>query len=128
MDPEGIAVSPQGTVFISSEGVASKGIAPFVKEFDLKTGKGKQSLRIPQRFLPNVPGKDSGEPRGVRDNLGFEGLTLADVGLAKQILFAYLLLQNPHWHRIAVRRRKNQQYNPQFAYCTIRLILWGNLF
>jgi len=83
VDPEGIAVSPQGTVFISSEGVASKGIAPFVKEFDLKTGKGKQSLRIPQRFLPNVPGKDSGEPRGVRDNLGFEGLTLADVGLAK---------------------------------------------
>ena len=53
LDPEGIALSPKGTVFISSEGVPSEGIAPFIREFDLKTGKQQQSLRIPERYLRN---------------------------------------------------------------------------
>src|SRR4028118_712166 len=37
LDPEGIALSPQGTVFIASEGVPRQGICPFIREFDLKT-------------------------------------------------------------------------------------------
>ncbi|NJP10812.1 MAG: esterase-like activity of phytase family protein [Leptolyngbyaceae cyanobacterium RU_5_1] len=73
VDPEGIALAPLGmTVFISSEGVASKGIAPFVREFDLKTGQGKRSLSIPEHYTPI---KDN-PPQGVGDNLGFEALTL----------------------------------------------------
>ncbi len=74
VDPEGIALSPLGTLFISSEGIAPKGIAPFVREFDLKTGKWKRSLLIPDRYLPKT--ENGKQTQGVGDNLGFESLTL----------------------------------------------------
>jgi len=80
IDPEGIALrtrkSLQGdrtSVFVSSEGVTSRGIPAFVNEFDLKTGAWIQSLPIPARYLP--------EPdQGIQDNLGFEALTIAANG------------------------------------------------
>ncbi len=75
LDPEGIALSPKGTVFISSEGIPSQGIMPFIREFELKTGKQQQSLQIPERFLPNDTTKEEQPPRGLQDNLGFESLT-----------------------------------------------------
>ena len=76
LDPEGIALSPKDTVFISSEGIPSQGIAPFIREFDLKTGQHKQDLLIPDRYLPNNSTKEEQPPRGIQDNLGFESLTL----------------------------------------------------
>jgi len=76
IDPEGIALSPRKTVFISSEGVPSKGIAPFIREFDLKTGKQRGNLIIPERYLANEDTKEEQPPRGIQDNLGFEALTL----------------------------------------------------
>ena len=85
LDPEGIALSPKGTIFIASEGVPSKGIAPFIREFDLKTGQQQQSLQIPERYLPNDNTKEDKQeqlPRGVQENLGFEPLTLEPVSLA----------------------------------------------
>ncbi|NET39296.1 MAG: esterase-like activity of phytase family protein, partial [Cyanothece sp. SIO1E1] len=51
IDPEGMALSPRQTVFISSEGVSRKGIAPFVNEFDLQTGEWRQSIPLPNRYL-----------------------------------------------------------------------------
>lgn len=82
LDPEGIALSPKRTVFISSEGVPSQGIAPFIREFDLETGKQKQSLLIPERYLPNDNTKEVQPPRGIQDNLGFESLTFEPGSLA----------------------------------------------
>lgn len=82
LDPEGIALSPKGTVFISSEGVPSSGLAPFIGEFDLATGKQKQSLLIPDRYLPNDNTTEEQSPRGIRENLGFESLTLEPGSLA----------------------------------------------
>jgi hypothetical protein len=86
VDPEGIALTGDRTVLISSEGVTSKGIPPFIDEFDLLTGKWLRSLPIPQRYLfepktdpskkPNSPKNTKPEPQGVRDNLGFEALTV----------------------------------------------------
>jgi hypothetical protein len=73
IDPEGIGFSPRNTLFISSEGNIAQGIAPSLGEYDLKTGKLIQSLQIPKRFLPN-PSQDA--PQGIRNNLGFESLTL----------------------------------------------------
>jgi hypothetical protein len=73
VDPEGIAISAEQSVFISSEGVTSKGIPPFIDEFDLKTGEWQQSLPIPSRYLLDPKGAID---RGVRDNLGFEALAL----------------------------------------------------
>lgn len=74
IDPEGIALSPLGTVFISSEGVTRDGVPPFVREFDLKTGKWKRSLQIPKRYSPDAKGDQ--QTQGVQDNLGFESLTI----------------------------------------------------
>ena len=75
LDPEGIALSPKRTVYISSEGASSQGIAPFIREFDLQTGKQQQSLVIPERYLPNDSTKEEQLPRGIQNNLGFESLT-----------------------------------------------------
>jgi len=82
IDPEGITLSPKKTVFISSEGVPSQGIAPFIREFDLKTGKQLQNLPIPEHYLPNDKNKEDEPPRGLQDNLGFESLTLEPTSLA----------------------------------------------
>jgi hypothetical protein len=78
IDPEGIALSPLGTLFISSEGVARDAIPPFVNEFDPGTGQWKRSLSIPTRYVPEI--QDAQQTRGVRDNLGFEALTLSPGG------------------------------------------------
>jgi hypothetical protein len=74
-DTEAIAPTPQGSVFISSEGDRLKNIPPFINEFDLKTGRIKQALPMPQRYFPDAEGK-----RGIQNNLGFEGMTLAPTG------------------------------------------------
>lgn len=79
IDPEGIALSPQQSVFISSEGVVRQGIPPFVKEFDLKTGRLRQSLPIPERYIPDATTREN-QQRGVQDNLAFESLTLSPTG------------------------------------------------
>lgn len=75
IDPEGIALSPQDTLFISSEGFPSQGIAPFIREFDLKTGQQQRSLPIPERYLPNDDTQAEQLPRGIQENFGFESLT-----------------------------------------------------
>ncbi len=74
LDPEGIALSPRQSLFISSEGDSENGIAPFIDEFDLKTGAWRSSLPIPERYLPN-PDKT----RGVQNNQGFESLTISAI-------------------------------------------------
>jgi len=76
LDPEGIALTPRHSVFISSEGVSRDGINPFVNEFDLETGQQRSLVPIPKRFLPKTDGT------GIRDNQGFESLTLSAVGFA----------------------------------------------
>ena len=77
VDPEGIALSPLNTLFITSEGIASKGIPPFVREFDLQTGRWKRSLNLPPRYTPKS--EDGKLVQGVGDNLGFEALTLGGI-------------------------------------------------
>ncbi|UKP00452.1 esterase-like activity of phytase family protein [Nostoc sp. UHCC 0870] len=70
-DTEGIAVTKEETVFISSEGDVNRLIAPFIKEFNLASGQVIQTLPIPLKFLPNKNGK-----QGIRNNLAFESLTI----------------------------------------------------
>lgn len=80
IDPEGIALSGFGTVFVSSEGEASAArvTAPFIKEFDLFTGRELRSLPIPDKYIPN--GFGANQTRGVRNNLAFESLVLTPNG------------------------------------------------
>lgn len=72
LDPEGIALSPRQTLFISSEGVLSSQSPPLIAEFDPQTGRELEQLPLPNRFLPQA-----NPPQGIRDNLGFEALTIA---------------------------------------------------
>jgi hypothetical protein len=81
IDAEGIAITPQGTIWVSSEGYAKKDIPPFIREFDATTGKLLRNLFYPDHYVPKTPkdpktGKD-GPRQGIQDNLGFESLTLS---------------------------------------------------
>jgi hypothetical protein len=88
LDPEGIALTKNGTVFISSEGEANPAVGrvsnPFVKEFSLTTGQEIRSLAVPTKFLPKVTDTNGNgiidppdtQTAGVRNNLAFESLTI----------------------------------------------------
>lgn len=78
IDPEGIALTPQGTLFIATEGSPRELFAPFIGEFDLKSGVLKQNLPMLQTYIPNAD--DKPQERGVQENLGFESLTLNPTG------------------------------------------------
>ncbi|WP_235335093.1 phytase, partial [Aphanizomenon flos-aquae] len=90
LDPEGIALTSNGTVLISSEGEvrpdlgASRVTNPFIKEFNLTTGQEIRSLAVPKKFNPVVQDTNSNgvvdtgdtQTSGVRNNLAFESLTI----------------------------------------------------
>lgn len=73
LDPEGLVLDRE-RMFVSSEGEAKAGQAPWVAEFD-RAGRERGELPLPARFLP-----DGRERSGVRDNLGFEALALSPDG------------------------------------------------
>ncbi|MEM7757250.1 MAG: esterase-like activity of phytase family protein [Cyanobacteria bacterium P01_A01_bin.40] len=77
IDPEGLAISPRNTIFISSEGNPTKNIQPFIAEFELETGTELAQLRLPQRYLAG----DESQPQGIQENLAFESLTINRTGL-----------------------------------------------
>ncbi|MEM9118108.1 MAG: esterase-like activity of phytase family protein [Cyanobacteria bacterium P01_F01_bin.56] len=76
LDPEGMVLSPRQTVLVSSEGVPSSQVPPALNEYDLETGQLKTEFRLPQRFLPAAATGPTDTAVGVRDNQGFEALTL----------------------------------------------------
>ncbi|MEB3269522.1 MAG: esterase-like activity of phytase family protein [Leptolyngbya sp.] len=73
LDPEGLALSPRDSWFITSEGVADTDSPPQLNDYDLASGTLLTPLRLPDRFLPDAA---ADSPQGVRNNLGLEGLTL----------------------------------------------------
>lgn len=79
LDPEAIALSDDGTLYLSTEGVPHRGVEPVVARFRLD-GSLRGTLLVPDHYLPAASGL-----RGVRDNYGFEGLGLSPDGT---LLFA----------------------------------------
>ncbi len=73
LDPEGMTLTPQHTLVVTSEGIASRGIAPFVREFSL-SGQQLRDLPVPGYFDPVPP------DLGVRNNLGFEAAAVTPDG------------------------------------------------
>lgn len=71
IDAEGIALTNNSSIFVSSEGDTIAGINPFIKEFSLNSGQEVSSLTIPDKYLPSPDKK-----RGIRNNLAFESLTI----------------------------------------------------
>ncbi|MEO1131328.1 MAG: phytase [Cyanobacteria bacterium J06639_1] len=79
IDPEGIALRNNGSLFISSEGDANNLLNPFVNGFSLG-GEQFSELPVPDKFLPTA---DSSS--GIRNNQAFESLTISPDG---RFLFA----------------------------------------
>jgi 3-phytase len=75
VDPEGIVLSPAGSLLIASEGYVARipPVLPAVMEFSID-GSLRRQFPIPEKFLPADSGKSA---RGVRVNKGFESLTLS---------------------------------------------------
>lgn len=89
LDPEGMALTPTGTLLISTEGSPKRQIPPAIGEYDLTTGQLKTPIIVPSRYLPDVtPTRDDGELSGVeaqtvkaqtigvQENLSFEALAI----------------------------------------------------
>ena len=74
LDPEGLTLTRDDTLVITSEGIPAKGIAPFVREFDL-SGQQVRELPVPGYYEPSGT-------QGVRPNLGFEAAAVAPNGQA----------------------------------------------
>ena len=72
LDPEGLTLTPHDTLVLTSEGISTRGIAPFVREFDL-SGQQLAELPVPGYFAPTATS-------GVRFNLGFEAAAVAPDG------------------------------------------------
>ncbi len=78
IDPEAIALTPEKTAFIASEGDRGQGVAPFLCEFRLSTGQQQQCLPLPKRYLPNPKAEAEGKPpQGIQNNLAFESLAIS---------------------------------------------------
>jgi len=78
IDPEGLTLSPRGTVFISSEGNPSQDIKPFIAEYELDTGKKIANIPLPKHFFA---GEEPDIPQGIQENLAFESLTINRISL-----------------------------------------------
>jgi hypothetical protein len=70
LDPEGLALAHEGSLYFSSEGFAARTppVNPFIDRMNLN-GRHNRSLVIPEKFLPS-------STQGVRSNLGFESLNV----------------------------------------------------
>jgi 3-phytase/alkaline phosphatase D len=66
LDPEGLTLTKDGTLIVTSEGFANQLIAPFVRRYALD-GSFLGDLPVPQAFLPTAD-----HSSGVRPNLAFE--------------------------------------------------------
>src|SRR5262245_10289678 len=69
-DPEGLTLTKDDQLVITSEGIATRLIPPWVRLFGLD-GRQEADLPVPLAFIPDaIP-----QTRGVRQNLGFESGT-----------------------------------------------------
>ena len=74
IDPEALTLHADGTLYLASEGIPHRNIEPLVGRFGLD-GSFRGVVEVPEHFLP-----ETGGARGVRNNLGFEGLAISPDG------------------------------------------------
>jgi predicted extracellular nuclease len=75
IDGEGIALTPERTLLISSEGNVRRGIPPSIREIGLD-GRELRELKLPKQWKP----KTETQPRGARHNQAIEALTVVPEG------------------------------------------------
>ncbi len=75
LDPEGIALTDEGTLYVSSEGDTAVLQDPFVNEYSTG-GHLLDELFVPSWYLPTADGS-----AGIRQNAAFESLTISPNGV-----------------------------------------------
>ena len=88
VDPEGIALSPDGDLYISSEGQIRSRVPLFVRRYS-RAGEFVDELRLPTYYQPTED-----RSSGPRHNLGFEGLGLTPDGSTLFVAMENALLQD----------------------------------
>jgi 3-phytase len=73
LDPEGLTLTKSGELVATSEGIAARGISPWVRRYALD-GTFLGDLPVPDAFQPTSP------THGVRQNLAFEAAAVAPDG------------------------------------------------
>ena len=73
LDPEGLTLSKSGELIVTSEGIAARGISPWVRRYALD-GAYLGDLPVPDAFQPTSP------TQGVRQNLAFEAAAVSQNG------------------------------------------------
>ncbi|OFW12073.1 MAG: hypothetical protein A3H96_06470 [Acidobacteria bacterium RIFCSPLOWO2_02_FULL_67_36] len=78
LDPEGIAISSAGEIFVASEGIQNHEprVPPAIVEYSNRVDYVRR-LTIPSKFIPPATGPIT---QGVRDNASLESLTLTPDG------------------------------------------------
>ncbi len=74
LDPEALALTSDGELYVAAEGMPFRGVPPEITRFGLN-GWQRGSLPLPGHY---VGGEDPA--RGVRENLGFEGVAVSPDG------------------------------------------------
>jgi hypothetical protein len=74
IDPEGLALTKDRELVVTSEGYANTLVDPFVRRYSLD-GRFLADLDVPPAFRPNAA-----HTRGVRQNLGFESAGVSRTG------------------------------------------------
>jgi 3-phytase len=72
-DPEGLTLAKSGELIVTSEGIAARGISPWVRRYSL-VGEFLGELVVPDAFQPTGPSQ------GVRQNLAFEAAAVSQNG------------------------------------------------
>src|SRR5262245_53332785 len=73
LDPEGLTLAKSGELIVTSEGIATRGISPFVRRYS-PDGTFLGDLPVPDAFQPTGP------THGVRQHLAFEAAAVAPDG------------------------------------------------
>jgi hypothetical protein len=73
LDPEGLTLTKNGELIVTSEGIAARGISPWVRRYRLD-GTFHDDLPVPDAFQP------TSATHGVRQNLAFEAAAVTPNG------------------------------------------------
>jgi len=74
LDPEGLTLAKSGELIVTSEGIATRGISPWVRRYALD-GTFQSELPVPDAFQP------TSATQGVRQNLAFEAAAVSQNGI-----------------------------------------------
>ncbi|MBD2097529.1 esterase-like activity of phytase family protein [Trichocoleus sp. FACHB-591] len=115
--PAGIALSPQQSVFISSDSLDATGSTPLVGEFDLATGKLRHRLPIPNRYLPSTGTPEA--PVGVQEHGAFSALTISAPSVSPANLEPFRIFTATQSALVQDRETENQTANNRLLHYLI---------